>query len=60
MVQGKFAMVIIAEHVARAVSPSATSKSGFAREGEKLGVRIYAQREDCSMRCTGFEVHCEL
>ena len=45
VVQGKFAMVIIAN-----TSPSRLSvgelKERFRAEGEKLGVRIYAQRED--------------
>ncbi|HEX8852465.1 MAG TPA: ACT domain-containing protein [Pyrinomonadaceae bacterium] len=45
VVQGKFAMVIIAstEHARQ----SATElKERFRAEGERLGVRIYAQRED--------------
>lgn len=45
VVQGKFAMVIIAN-----TSPSKLSvselKERFRAEGEKLGVRVYAQRED--------------
>jgi ACT domain-containing protein len=45
VVQGKFAMVIIADS-----SPSSEStaelKERLRREGENLGVRIYAQRED--------------
>lgn len=45
VVQGKFAMVIIAD-TARARESAAELKERLAREGEKLGVRIYAQRED--------------
>lgn len=45
VVQGKFAMVIIAE-TARARENTAELKDRLRREGEKLGVRIYAQRED--------------
>jgi ACT domain-containing protein len=45
VVQGKFAMVLIAE-----ASPSAsdlTALKGHLKEaGERVGVRIYAQRED--------------
>lgn len=45
VVQGKFAMVIIARTTG--ASASATElKERFRIEGEKLGVRIYAQRED--------------
>lgn len=45
VVQGKFAMVIIAD-TSRARESAAELKERLAREGEKLGVRIYAQRED--------------
>jgi ACT domain-containing protein len=45
VVQGKFAMVIIANS-ARARESAAELKDRLRREGEKLGVRIYAQRED--------------
>jgi ACT domain-containing protein len=44
VVQGKFAMVIIAD--ARAQSSVADLKNRLRSEGEKLGVHIYAQRED--------------
>ena len=45
VVQGKFAMVIIANS-ARARESAAELKERLRSEGEKLGVRIYAQRED--------------
>ena len=45
VVQGKFAMVIIAD-TARARESTAELKDRLRSEGEKLGVRIYAQRED--------------
>lgn len=45
VVQGKFAMVIIAD-TARARESTAELKDRLRREGEHLGVRIYAQRED--------------
>jgi ACT domain-containing protein len=45
VVQGKFAMVIIANS-ARAKESAAELKERLRREGEALGVRIYAQRED--------------
>ena len=45
VVQGKFAMVIIAD-TTRARESAAQLKDRLRREGEKLGVRIYAQRED--------------
>lgn len=45
VVQGKFAMVIIAD-TTRARESTAELKDRLRREGEKLGVRIYAQRED--------------
>lgn len=45
VVQGKFAMVIIA-NTARARESAAELKERLRREGEKLGVGIYAQRED--------------
>jgi ACT domain-containing protein len=45
VVQGKFAMVIIAD-TARARESAAELKERLRLEGEKLGVRIYAQRED--------------
>src|SRR5262245_62785657 len=45
VVQGKFAMVIIAD-TSRARESTAELKDRLRLEGEKLGVRIYAQRED--------------
>ncbi len=45
VVQGKFAMVLIAD-MRRAHQSAADLKERFRREGERLGVRIYAQRED--------------
>ncbi len=45
VVQGKFAMIIIA-NITRAKESAAELKERLRREGEKLGVRIYAQRED--------------
>lgn len=45
VVQGKFAMVIIA-NAARSQASATELKERFRTEGEKLGVRIYAQRED--------------
>jgi ACT domain-containing protein len=45
VVQGKFAMVIIAD-AARAQSSITELKDRLRTEGEKLGVHIYAQRED--------------
>lgn len=45
VVQGKFAMVIVAD-ISRASETAAALKERFRREGERLGVRIYAQRED--------------
>ncbi len=45
VVQGKFAMVIIAD-TARARESATELKERLRREGEELGVRIYAQRED--------------
>lgn len=45
VVQGKFAMVIIAD-TTRAQASVTELKEQFRSEGEKLGVRIYAQRED--------------
>ncbi len=45
VVQGKFAMVIIAD-TARAKESTAELKDRLKREGEALGVKIYAQRED--------------
>jgi ACT domain-containing protein len=45
VVQGKFAMVIIAD-TSRARESATELKERLARSGEKLGVRIYAQRED--------------
>jgi ACT domain-containing protein len=45
VVQGKFAMVIIAD-TSRARESTAELKDRLKREGESLGVRIYAQRED--------------
>lgn len=45
VVQGKFAMVIIA-NTSRARESATELIARLRREGEKLGVRIYAQRED--------------
>ena len=45
VVQGKFAMVIIAD-TSRARESTAELKDRLRLAGEKLGVRIYAQRED--------------
>ena len=45
VVRGKFAMVIIAD-TTRSQSSAIELKERFRGEGEKLGVRIYAQRED--------------
>lgn len=45
VVQGKFAMVIIA-NTSRSKLSVNDLKERFRVEGEKLGVRIYAQRED--------------
>ena len=45
VVQGKFAMVIIA-NASRSQASATELKERFRTEGEKLGVRIYAQRED--------------
>ena len=45
VVQGKFAMVIIAD-TTRARESTAELKERLRRAGEQLGVRIYAQRED--------------
>lgn len=45
VVQGKFAMVIIAD-TSRARESATELKERLRREGEDLGVRIYAQRED--------------
>lgn len=45
VVQGKFAMVIIA-NTSRSKSSVSELKERFRAQGEKLGVRVYAQRED--------------
>ena len=45
VVQGKFAMVIIAD-ASRSQSSIADLKDRLRSQGEKLGVHIYAQRED--------------
>ena len=45
VVQGKFAMVIIAD-ISGARETVAALKDRFRGEGERLGVHIYAQRED--------------
>jgi ACT domain-containing protein len=45
VVQGKFAMVIIADS-SNSNAPVSTLKERFRAAGDKLGVRIYAQRED--------------
>ncbi|HEX8557297.1 MAG TPA: ACT domain-containing protein [Pyrinomonadaceae bacterium] len=45
VVQGKFAMVIVAD-ISRAGETVTALKDRFRGEGERLGVHIYAQRED--------------
>lgn len=45
VVRGKFAMVIIA-NASRSQDSATELKERFRAQGEKLGVRIYAQRED--------------
>jgi ACT domain-containing protein len=45
VVRGKFAMVIIAD-ASRSKASVAELKERFRTQGERLGVRIYAQRED--------------
>ncbi|MDT4955371.1 MAG: hypothetical protein QOH63_364 [Acidobacteriota bacterium] len=45
VVQGKFAMVIIAD-MSRAKESASALKERFRKAGDLLGVRIYAQRED--------------
>jgi ACT domain-containing protein len=45
VVQGKFAMVIIADS-SRSRLSTTELKERFRNEGSRLGVRIYAQRED--------------
>jgi ACT domain-containing protein len=45
VVQGKFAMVIIGD-TSRARESTAQLKERLRTAGEKLGVRVYAQRED--------------
>jgi ACT domain-containing protein len=45
VVQGKFAMIIIAD-ISRAKESASALKERFRNAGEHLGVRIYAQRED--------------
>ncbi|HYE13204.1 MAG TPA: ACT domain-containing protein [Pyrinomonadaceae bacterium] len=45
VVQGKFAMVIVAD-ITRARESAAALKERFREQGNRLGVRIYAQRED--------------
>jgi ACT domain-containing protein len=45
VVQGKFAMVIIAD-MSRAKESATALKDRFRNAGERHGVRIYAQRED--------------
>ncbi|MGA9996685.1 MAG: ACT domain-containing protein [Pyrinomonadaceae bacterium] len=45
VVQGKFAMIIIA-NISRARESATALKDRFRKEGERLHVRIYAQRED--------------
>jgi ACT domain-containing protein len=45
VVQGKFAMVLIAD-LSKARESVANIKERFRNEGEGLGVRVYAQRED--------------
>ena len=45
VVQGKFAMVIVAD-ISKARESATALKDRFRAEGERMGVRIYAQRED--------------
>ena len=45
VVQGKFAMIIIAD-ISRAKESASALKERFHNAGDNLGVRIYAQRED--------------
>lgn len=45
VVRGKFAMVLIA-NISQATQSATELKERFRREGARLGVRIYAQRED--------------
>jgi ACT domain-containing protein len=45
VVQSKFAMIIIAD-ISRAKESATALKERFRKAGERLGVRIYAQRED--------------
>lgn len=45
VVQGKFAMIIIAD-ISRAKESASALKERFRGAGDRLGVRIYAQRED--------------
>ena len=45
VVHGKFAMIIIAD-MSRAKESATALKDRFRNAGERLGVRIYAQRED--------------
>ena len=45
VVQGKFAMVIVAD-ISQAGESAAALKDRFRKEGERLSVNIYAQRED--------------
>lgn len=45
VVSGKFAMVIVAD-ISQAQESAAALKDRFRKEGERLGVRVYAQRED--------------
>jgi ACT domain-containing protein len=45
VVQGKFAMVIVAD-ISRAGESVTALKDRFRGEGDRLGVHIYAQRED--------------
>jgi len=45
VVQGKFAMVLIAD-MSKSMESAAALKERFRAEGERLGIRIYSQRED--------------
>ena len=45
VVRGKFAMIIIAD-MSRAAETASALKERFRAAGDRLGVRIYAQRED--------------
>jgi ACT domain-containing protein len=45
VVQGKFAMVLIAD-MSQSKESAGVLRDRFRAEGDRLGVRIYSQRED--------------